>query len=49
MDDGCFQWDDAKAAYNVAVHHVKFEIARLAFDDPYVIDWIDDRQNYGEV
>lgn len=34
-----FEWDDAKAALNVAKHDVSFEVACEAFDDP---DWIEE-------
>jgi uncharacterized protein len=48
MDDGSFQWDDAKAASNVARHAVTFEAAREAFADPLAVDWPDRRHAYGE-
>ena len=48
MDDGAFQWDDAKAALNVAAHGVTFEAARLVFADAFAIDWRDEREDYGE-
>ncbi len=48
MDDGQFEWDDAKAAANLAKHKVSFETARRAFSDPFSIERDDDRQNYGE-
>ena len=47
MDDD-FEWDEAKAAANLAKHGVSFEQARLAFDDPFAIDFVDDREDYGE-
>jgi uncharacterized DUF497 family protein len=43
-----FEWDDAKAAANLAKHGVSFEQAREAFDDPFAIDFVDDREDYGE-
>ncbi len=48
MDDGSFQWDDDKAASNYAKHGVGFEAARRVFKDPFAIEEIDDRENYGE-
>ena len=48
MDDGNYQWDDAKAASNYAKHGVTFEAARDAFKDPFAIEFIDDREDYGE-
>jgi hypothetical protein len=43
-----FEWDDAKAAANYATHGVSFGAARAVFDDPFAIEWLDDRQDYGE-
>jgi len=40
--------DDAKAAANDAKHGVTFEAARDVFKDPFAIEQMDDRQNYGE-
>ena len=48
MDDGDYQWDDAKAASNYAKHEVNFEAARDVFKDPFAIEFIDDRKDYGE-
>jgi uncharacterized protein len=38
MRDDHFEWDDAKAASNLAKHKVSFALARLVFDDPHSID-----------
>ena len=48
MDDGKFQWDDNKAAENYAAHGVRFEAAREVFQDPFALEWLDDRKDYGE-
>ncbi len=48
MDEGGFEWDDAKAASNQVKHGVSFSYARLAFDDPAGIEIVDDRRDYGE-
>jgi len=48
MQDDDFEWDDAKAAENLANHGVRFEAARLAFDDPFAVAREDRRQDYGE-
>jgi uncharacterized protein len=48
MDDGRFQWDDRKAAANYAAHGVTFEAARDVFKDPFALEWLDDREPYGE-
>jgi hypothetical protein len=48
VDDGKFQWDDNKAAENYAAHGVWFEAAREVFQDPFALEWLDDREDYGE-
>jgi len=48
MNEGNFEWDDAKAATNLAKHGVNFGQARGAFSDPCAIDFADDRQYYAE-
>ncbi len=48
MNDDGFQWDEAKAAKNYAKHGVTFESARHVFKDPFALEQIDDRENYGE-
>jgi uncharacterized protein len=48
MKDDVFEWDDAKAVENVAKHGVSFETARGAFRDPFALDWLDQREDYGK-
>ena len=48
MQDDEFEWDDEKAARNLASHGVSFEAARLAFDDAFAVVREDRRQDYGE-
>jgi uncharacterized DUF497 family protein len=48
MSDDDFEWGEQKARENLAKHNVDFSHARRVFDDPCAIDWLDDRQNYGE-
>ena len=43
-----FEWDDRKAAANLARHGVSFETARRAFEDALVVEIDDRRGNYGE-
>ena len=43
-----FEWDGAKAAENVRNHGVGFPRATRAFRDPFAIEWIDLREDYGE-
>ena len=47
MDDG-FEWDDEKAAANHAKHGIMFEQAKGVFRDPFAIEFLDDRHDYGE-
>jgi hypothetical protein len=48
MRDDEFEWDDAKAAANLARHGVSFDAARRAYDDVLAIEMEDRRGNYGE-
>jgi uncharacterized DUF497 family protein len=48
MIDDKYEWDDQKAADNFAKHGVSFDAARDIFNDPFAIDWLDDREDYGE-
>ena len=48
MIAGAYEWDDAKAASNLAKHGVSFEVAILAFNDPGAVRVIDSRRDYGE-
>lgn len=48
MNDDEFEWDDAKAAANLAKHKVSFEQARDAFGDMFAVEYEDDRADYGE-
>jgi uncharacterized DUF497 family protein len=48
MHNGEFEWDDRKAAANYAKHGISFETAREAFNDPFAIERVDDREVHGE-
>jgi hypothetical protein len=48
MKDAAFEWDNATAAENYAKHGVDFETARQVFRDPFAVERIDDREDYGE-
>lgn len=48
MQDDEFEWNDAKAATNLAKHKVSFELAREAFHDAFGIGWEDHRERYDE-
>lgn len=43
-----FEWDDAKAEANWRNHGVSFELAKTVFNDPFAIERVDDREDYGE-
>ncbi len=43
-----FEWDDAKARANERKHGVTFERATRAFEDPFAIAALDDRDDHGE-
>lgn len=43
-----FEWDEAKAADNYAKHGVSFELATRVFEDPFAMEFLDDRVDYGE-
>lgn len=43
-----FEWHDAKAAANLQAHGVSFELAKTVFKDPFAVERLDDREDYGE-
>jgi len=44
-----FEWDEEKAARNIRDHDgVAFEQAAAAFSDTFAVEWIDEREDYGE-
>lgn len=48
MNNDALEWDEAKATKNFAKHGVTFEAARDVLKDPFAIEQIDDRKDYGE-
>ena len=48
MNNNAFEWDDAKAAENQNRHGVSFTQGARALRDPFAVEWIDDREEYGE-
>jgi uncharacterized protein len=44
-----FEWDEQKATANLAKHGVPFEFATRVFLDPYRLEMIDNREDYGEI
>jgi uncharacterized protein len=45
MRDDEFERDDGKAASNAAKHGITFDMAREAFRDPFIVEWIDHTQD----
>lgn len=43
-----FTWHAAKAAANLHAHGVSFDLAKTVFRDPFAIELLDDREDYGE-
>ncbi len=43
-----FEWDEDKAASNLAKHGVSFEEARAVFDDPLFLDYYDPDHSHEE-
>jgi len=43
-----FEWHNAKAEANLSAHGVSFDLAKTVFRDPFAIERLDDRENYGE-
>ena len=43
-----FAWDKRKAKSNYARHGVSFDFAKAAFKDPFAMEFLDDRHDYGE-
>jgi uncharacterized protein len=43
-----FEWDARKARANFAKHGISFESAQAAFRDPFAVEFLDDRFDYGE-
>lgn len=48
MPNRQFEWDEVKAASNYANHGVSFEAAMGVFNDPFAIEFLDERFDYGE-
>ena len=43
-----FEWHAAKAEANLQAHGVSFELAKAVFKDPFAVEFLDDRKDYGE-
>ena len=44
----CIEWDSSKATSNNEKHGIEFEQACSVFVDPFAIELVDDRKDYGE-
>ena len=43
-----FEWDEEKAAANLAKHEVSFDEAQTVFDDPLYVDFYDPDHSFDE-
>jgi len=43
-----FEWHNVKAEANFRAHGVSFDLAKTVFNDPFAIERLDDREDYGE-
>ena len=43
-----FEWHEVKAEANLRNHGVSFDLACTVFRDPFAIERVDDREDYGE-
>ena len=43
-----FEWHHAKAEANFEAHGVSFDLATTVFKDPFAVERLDDREDYGE-
>jgi len=43
-----FEWHADKAETNFQTHGVSFELAKTVFKDPFAVELMDDREDYGE-
>jgi uncharacterized protein len=43
-----FEWDEEKATANVAKYGIRFDYAARVFLNPYRVEMLDDREEYGE-
>ena len=46
--DDEFEWHHAKASSNYAKHGVTFDTAKRAFSDPFMVEVLDDSEDYSE-
>ena len=44
-----FEWDAQKAIENLVNHGIPFDYASRVFLDPYCLETVDNREDYGEI
>ncbi len=44
-----FEWDDNKNRANIVKHGIDFEQAQTIFNDPFLLVFFDERQEYNEL
>jgi uncharacterized DUF497 family protein len=42
------EWHQAKAQANFTLHGVRFDLAKTVFKDPFAVELVDDREDYGK-
>lgn len=48
MYNDALEWDEGKAVENWRHHGVSFQQGARTLRDPFAVEWIDDREDYGE-
>jgi uncharacterized DUF497 family protein len=43
-----FEWNKSKAKDNFTEHGISFELAERVLDDPFAVEFLDDREDYDE-
>ena len=43
-----FEWNKSKAKDNFTKHGISFELAERVLDDPFAVEFLDDREDYDE-
>lgn len=43
-----FEWNKSQAKDNYGRRGVRFELAKEVFKDPFAVEFLDDRQDYGQ-
>jgi len=43
-----FEWHKAKADTNLQAHGMSFDLAKTAFNDPFAVQWLNNREDYAK-